>query len=366
LNDTAGSVRLSRQRHAARQYAPFVSILVPVRNEATYIEETLDWLLTQDYDPQRYEILVADGRSGDATRQLVAAIQEWRPQVILLDNPRQWSSAGRNAGVRVGRGDLFVLIDGHCELDNPHYLTDLVDAFERSGADCIGRPQPLQIAGATFLQRAIATARTSALGHHPDSHIYSNREGFVPPQSVAVAYRRSVFDKVGLFDESFDACEDVEFNHRVARAGLRCFLTPRAEVRYVPRDDLPALFRQMVRYGRGRVRLLRKHPETFTAPGFVPAALLAGIVAGPLLAWWLPILWWIYGGLLGMYAGLVFAFSGLLARQQREPRMAVVLPLVFPTIHVGAGWGMLSELLWRRAGRPPAEPAAQDQWPLAA
>src|SRR5207253_399201 len=100
----------------------------------------------------------------------------------------------------------------HCELDNPHYLAELADAFTARGADCVGRPQPLEVAGAGRLQRAIAAARASRLGHHPDSHIWSDRAGFVPPQSVAVAYRREVFEVVGLFDERFDACEDVEFN----------------------------------------------------------------------------------------------------------------------------------------------------------
>src|SRR5207244_2168104 len=101
------------------------------------------------------------------------------------------------------------------------------------------------VGGATLLQRAIATARASRLGHHPASYIYSNVEQFVPPQSVAIAYRREVFERVGWFDETFDACEDVEFNHRVAKAGLRCWLTPRVQVRYQPRGSLGELFVQM-------------------------------------------------------------------------------------------------------------------------
>ena len=141
-----------------------------------------------------------------------------------------WSSAGRNVAARAARGDIILLIDGHCEIGNRRYLSDLADAFLRTGCDCVGRPQPLYITGASILQKAIAAARSSRLGHHPASHIYANREGFVPPQSVAVAYRREVFERIGYFDESFDACEDVEFNHRAARAGLTCYFTPRVGV----------------------------------------------------------------------------------------------------------------------------------------
>ena len=165
----------------------------------------------------------------------------------------------------------------------------------------------------------------------------------MPAKSVAVAYRREVFDRVGGFDERFDACEDVELNHRIDRAGLRCFFTPAVQVRYFPRSSLRGLFRQMARYGRGRVRLLRKHPETFSPGGFIPAAWLAGLLAGPLLAMAWPPLWWVYGGAIAVYLAAVLATSAAIAVRRREPRLLGWLPFVFPTVHAGAGWGVLSE-----------------------
>jgi succinoglycan biosynthesis protein ExoA len=345
---------LAVRPHPARTEAsaaerPFISVIVPVRNEGRFIADTLGQLLRQDYPADRFEVLVADGRSTDDTPAIVTALQAHCRNLRLLDNPRRWSSAGRNAAIRAARGDLVLLVDGHCDLDNPHYLADLADAFARSSADCVGRPQPLDVRGATPLQRAVAAARSSRLGHHPASHIYSDREGFVPPQSVAVAYRREVFDKVGYFDEDFDACEDVELNHRVARAGLRCFFSPRASVRYFPRPSLGGLFRQMVRYGRGRVRLLRKHPDTFSPAALVPAAFLAGLVAGPLLALWVPVLIWVYAGALTTYALAVLAFSLALSVGKRQPELLPLLPPVFLAVHLGAGVGAWQELL---AGLP--------------
>jgi succinoglycan biosynthesis protein ExoA len=323
--------------------AAFISVIVPVRNEARFIRHTLDQLLAQNYPAGRYEILVADGRSTDATRAIVREVAAAHPNVTLLDNPRRWSSAGRNAAVRVARGDIVVLIDGHCELDDPNYLANLAEAFQRSSADAVGRPQPLQLPGAPPLQRAIAAARASRLGHHPDSLIYSSREGFVKPQSVAIAYRREVFDRVGLFDESFDACEDVDFNHRLDRAGLRCFFTPRVAVRYHPRGTLAGLFRQMARYGRGRARLLRKHPETLSPGCLVPAAFVLGALVGPAAAWLSPWLAGLYASCLGLYALLVVLASLLIARRARDVRLLPWLPPVFLAIHCGAGAGQLLE-----------------------
>src|SRR5947207_3179263 len=97
-----------------------------------------------------------------------------------------------------GLGEGFLLARHGCR-----------EAFQRSRADCLGRPQPLRVEGATRFQLAVALARESWLGHNPDSANFANRERFVTPDNVAVAYRREVFDRVGLFDESFDACEDV-------------------------------------------------------------------------------------------------------------------------------------------------------------
>lgn len=332
---------------------PYISVVVPVRNEARFIARTIEQLVGQDYPRDRFEVLIVDGRSTDATRAIIQSLASVHSNLALLDNPKQLSGAARNIGVRNARGELIVIVDGHCELEGREFLLNVADAFRWSGADCLGRPQPLDVSDASTLQKAIAAARASWLGHHPDSFIYSTQERFVPAKSVAVAYRRTVFDRVGEFDERFDACEDVELNHRIDKAGLPCFFAPKAAVRYFPRSSLPRLFHQMTRYGRGRSRLLRKHPETFSLGGFVPAAWLAGLVFGPLMAFAWPPLWWIYGSVLTLYLTVVMLTSTAVAVRRSEARLLVWLPLVFLTVHLGSGWGVISELLARDRQRRP-------------
>jgi succinoglycan biosynthesis protein ExoA len=330
---------------------------MPVRNEAKFIERTLTQLVTQDYDPERFEIVVVDGQSTDGTPERVAKFVEQHRNVHLYSNPRRLGSAARNVALRHARGEVVVIVDGHCELEDDQYLAKLASAFARSGADCIGRPQPLDVPAATALQRAIAAARSCWLGHHPDSYIYSCEEGFVPAKSVAVAYRRSVFEQVGTFDEHFDACEDVEMNHRIDRAGLRCFFTPEAAVHYTPRDSLSGLFRQLVRYGRGRVRLLRKHPETFSLTSLLPAFFLLGCAAGLALMWVSPWLAAAYLTVLAIYASILLVTSAAIATRWRDASLLLWLPLVFATVHAGSGAGALIEgsfLPWRRDKEPAA------------
>jgi succinoglycan biosynthesis protein ExoA len=349
---STSSLATTRRPDRADTTSPYISVVVPVRNEAAFVERTLTQLVDLDYDPQRYEVLVVDGQSTDGTPELVAEFATRHANVRLFDNPRQLSSAARNIAIRNAQGDLVVVVDGHCELEGRDYLTRLADAFDRSGADCVGRPQPLDIPGATPLQQATAAARSSRLGHHPDSYIYSAQECFVPAKSVAIAYRRSVFDTVGLFDETFDACEDVELNHRVDRAGLRCFFTPRVVVHYAPRSSLRGLYRQLVRYGRGRVRLFRKHPETFSSGMVPPTLFVAGLVAGLPLSLASDVLASVYAGGLLVYAAGVLGVSAWSAARTRRPALFFWLPPVFFTIHFAAGAGMLAE--WIRPTRRPS------------
>ena len=268
-------------------------------------------------------------------------------QIRLFDNPIRLSSGARNIGVQNASGQYLLIVDGHCEIPSRTYFKDMQSAFERTGADCLGRPQPLDVTNATLLQRAIAAARNSRLGHHPDSFIYSKQELEVPAISVAVAYKREVFEQVGQFDTQFDACEDCELNHRIDQAGLTCFLVPQLAIKYQPRNSLKGLFKQLTRYGRGRVRLARKHAERLSLSSLIPALFLLGLLMGPLFAYLIPVLGYVYWGVIALYLILVAGFSIVAAWTSTNKRIIAWLPIVFFTVHIASGWGVIREFLTR-------------------
>jgi glycosyltransferase involved in cell wall biosynthesis/GT2 family glycosyltransferase len=332
---------------------PFITVVMPVRNEACFIADTLEQLLAQDYPRGRYEVLVADGMSDDGTREVVSRIAAKDSRVHLLDNPKRRSSAGRNVGFKAGRGDYFVVVDGHCHVPGEHFLRDIMDCFEKSGADCLGRPQPLDPPGLLPFQRSVALARASRLGHGGDSLIYGDFEGLASPVSNGAAYRRQVFETVGYVDENFDACEDVEFNYRVELAGLQAYTSPKLTVRYYPRENLASLLGQMRRYGRGRTRLYRKHPALLILSALAPACFAGGIAAfavllGLNLAIGLSAFPAIIMNVLGLallaYAVLVSLSTVRICREHGWSH-ALLLPLIFLVVHGGLGLGMWEEFL---------------------
>src|SRR6187402_1837014 len=132
-----------------------VSVVVPVRNEAKAIEPALRTLLTQDFPAEKFEVIVADGGSEDATVPIVRRLQAEFANLKLVYNPGRLSSAGRNTAIRHATKDVAVIVDGHCHIPDRNYLKNLAAAFDASGADSLGRPQPLDIPNPTPFQLAV-------------------------------------------------------------------------------------------------------------------------------------------------------------------------------------------------------------------
>jgi glycosyltransferase involved in cell wall biosynthesis len=104
---------------------PFVSIVMPVRNEADFIERTIQCILNNDYPAGQMEVIVADGCSDDGTQAIIERIANRDSRVILLENAGRIVSTGLNMGLRASKGDIFIRIDGHAEIP-PDFIRNSV------------------------------------------------------------------------------------------------------------------------------------------------------------------------------------------------------------------------------------------------
>ena len=66
---------------------PFVSVIMPVRNERAFIEELVVGVLAQDYPASRFEVIVVDGLSTDGTREKLCELAANDTRLVVLDNP---------------------------------------------------------------------------------------------------------------------------------------------------------------------------------------------------------------------------------------------------------------------------------------
>ncbi len=312
---------------------PFVTVAMPSFNEEGYIEACLRTVLRQDYPADCFEVLVADGRSTDRTREIVGRVGAEDPRVALVDNPARVQAAGMNEAIRRARGDVIVRMDVHCEYA-PDYVRRCVEALERTGADNVGGAQRAQ--AETRFQRALCAALDSPLGVGGASYRSAANEGWVDTVFLG-AFRRRVFETVGMYDPGAFTNEDAELNQRIHDAGGRVFLSRDIVVHYHPRQSFRALAHQYFRYGRGRARTLVKHGRFLSIRPAIPAGVVlvgAALLATSWLQPFTPLAAALYGALTGVEAVRVGRRAG-----------AAHIPTVwaiFPVLHVSHGVGFLS------------------------
>ena len=256
---------------------PLVTVILAVLNEAEFIHRSLGATLAQDYPPDRFEVLVVDGGSTDGTLDQVRFIGD--PRVRILSNPGRIQACALNIGIDAAQGDVIIRVDGHTIIA-PDYVRQCVHYLNITDADNVGGPQ--RCTGITPWGHAIAAAYRSSFGV-PSRFTVNQRAGYVDTVYLG-AWPRTVFDRVGRFDENLKVNEDYQLNYRIRAAGGRIYLTPDIRSDYYGRQTLGELWQQFFRYGEGKFAVLVKHPGSARPRHLVAPAFVAALVGGAILA----------------------------------------------------------------------------------
>ncbi len=319
-----------------------VTIAMPAFNEEHYIEACIASVQAQDYPRELIEILVADGRSTDRTRDILARLAHSDPRIKMIDNPEKLQAAGLGRMVKAAEGDIIIRMDVHCEYA-PDYVRTCVEKLEQTGADNVGGAQRSK--AHTFFQRALCAALTSPLGVGGARYRSADAEGFVDTVFLG-AFRRKVFETVGLWDPKAITNEDTELNQRILEAGGKIFLSKDIVVHYYPRDSLQTLAKQYFKYGRGRARTLLKLGR-FTN---IRPALPFFVVAGGAAIAAVPPLWPVGAAALATYALATGAEAVRVGRTVGANAIPTVWT-IFPVLHISHGIGFAAGL-WQYLKSP--------------
>ncbi|MCW5809177.1 MAG: glycosyltransferase family 2 protein [Deltaproteobacteria bacterium] len=327
---------------------PRVTIAMPAFNEEHYIEACIASVQAQDYPRELIEVLVADGRSTDRTREILARLAEADPRIKTVDNPARLQAAGLGLLVKQATGDIVVRMDVHAEYA-PDYVRTCVETLERTGADNVGGAQRAK--AKTPFQRALCAALASPLGVGGAKYRSADAEGFVDTVFLG-AFRRRVFETIGLWDPGAITNEDAELNQRILDSGGQIYLSRDIVVHYFPRDSLQGLAKQYYRYGRGRARTLLKLGRFPTLRPLIPFMMVTG--AATLLL--VPPLWPIAPAAFAAYALATGAEAVRVSRSLGASAVPTVWS-IFPVLHASHGAGFLTGLLhYLRKPDWPAEP----------
>ncbi len=321
---------------------PFVTIIMPVRNERAYIMRSLKSIFAQDYPVEQMEIIVADGLSTDGTREIIKQQVQERPNIRLLDNPQHIVPSAMNIALHQASGEIIVRVDGHCEIASD-YVSQCVRHLQVSGADGVGGP--IETIGETTDAQAIALAMSSWFGMGGSAfRTIKDRALWVETVPFA-AYKMETIRRIGLYDEELVRNQDDEYNYRLLKQGGRILLTPDIQSRYYSRSSLRNLWRQFYQYGYWKVRVLQKHPRQMRWRQFVPFIFVLSIILAALL----PIGWGLLIFILLAYGAANIMASLQIARQHGWKYLPGLL-IAHPVMHIAYGWGFLVGL-GRFAGR---------------
>lgn len=315
---------------------PFVSIVMPVRNESAYIESCLNNVLAQDYPEGRLEIIVADGNSTDGTREIIQRVQKNSPILKLIDNPKKIVSAGLNEMMRNVRGSIIVRVDGHCEIA-PDYVSNAVRLLAKY-PEAIGVGGPIETIGQNWISKAVAVAMSSRFGVGGSAfRTNKNIETYVDTIPFP-AYRREVIEKAGPYDEELVRNQDDEYNYRLRKMGFKLLLSPQMKSWYYSRSSIGKLFSQYFQYGFWKVRVLQKHSQQMQMRQFVPflfvfSLLIFSVVSKEIFLF-----------LILLY-GCVNVTASLIESARNGWGYLPLLPLIYSVLHLSYGLGFGAGLI---------------------
>lgn len=320
------------------QDSPFVTIVMPIRNEAEFIERAVRSILNNNYPADRMEILVVDGISDDGTRGIIKHLAAEDSRVKLLDNPHHIVPHAMNKGISKSQGDIIIRVDGHAAVA-PDFVSQSVQVLnEHPDVWCAGGV--MKTIGTTYWGRVIAAAMSSPLGVGTGNFRLGNVEGYVDAV-IFGAHQRWVFDKVGMFDEELVRNQDDEFIQRMVEAGAKQYMSPKIRSTYFCRSNWRKLTHQYFQYGFWRIRTIQKRKKPARLRQLIPLVFVLGwivLILGACLR--RPMSW-----LLACYAGLYFILLivGMVhASHRARYKEALLVPLIFVIMHFAYGLGSLA------------------------
>lgn len=325
---------------------PFVSILMPVRNEESYIERSIRSVIEQDYPHDLMEIILADGRSTDQTKQVIQDFQDQYAKIHLIDNPGMIVPTGMNLAIQKAKGEILIRVDGHCEIDKD-YVKNCVEILKDPGIHGVGGP--METIGETFTAKAIAIAMSSFFGVGGSAFRTINNKKIFVETVPFPAYRKDTVQAAGPYDEEMVRNQDDEYNYRLLELGGKILLAPEIRSRYYSRSSLRKLWRQYFQYGYWKVRVMQKHRGQMKLRQFAPPLFVLSVLTGLVLLLFLPEAWFIFVFSIFLYI-VASLTAAIISARQYGWKYFLILMIIFPILHFSYGLGFLIGMV-KFAGR---------------
>ncbi len=249
----------------SRNYFPFVSIIVPVFNEARVIKESINSLLELDYS--NYEIIIVNDGSTDNTREVAENLVGYRKgrltdiKVSLINQPNGGKSRALNAGIKHSSAEIILCMDGDSQL-SPEAVKFAVRHFQN--------PEIGAVAGnVKVLNRRKFLTDLQALEYIEGLNMARSAQSFIRlvniiPGPIGIFRRKALVESGYYSNDTF--AEDADLTLKILANGWKIYYEP-ASVSYTEApSSLQQLLKQRYRWTRGIIQSIRKHKRLMINP----------------------------------------------------------------------------------------------------
>lgn len=327
-----------------------VSFCVIAYNEERTLPSLFYDIYEQEYPHEKMEIILVNAMSTDKTRELMEKFAEENKEfkrVVVLDNEKKIQAAGWNVAIREAQGDIIMRIDAHTKI--PREFVSKNVACIASGEDISGGPRPNIAEEDTPWKHTLLLAESSMFGSSIAVYRRSHHKMYVKSVFHG-AYRREVFEKVGLFNENLGRTEDNEMHYRINQAGYRICYNPDVISYQHTRNTWKGMIKQKFGNGYWVGLTVGICPKCFSFYHFVPFCFVMAILTAVFLA---------IGGvswpgmlLIAVYGILDILMSVTAVIKEKKSWHYFFLPLIFLSLHVSYGVGTVVGLIkmpfWRK------------------
>jgi glycosyltransferase involved in cell wall biosynthesis len=220
-----------------------VSIVIPTLNEENYLSQLVESLMISENIIA--EIFICDAGSTDNTIRIILELENKYSKLKYFKNTKKYVSHAFNEAYKIATGKYIALLGSHA-----FYPTSYIDKglgyLESGDADVIGGPLNQQGKGENG--KAIALAMSSKFGVGDTEFRTSKEKQYVDSVAFAI-YRKTIFEDVGLLNESLNRNQDDELHYRIKANGYKILMVPEMESTYYVRDSFKNLYKQYFGYG---------------------------------------------------------------------------------------------------------------------
>lgn len=293
-------------------------------------------MLSQDYPKVDLEIILVDGMSKDRTREIVATYTAKYPFIRMIDNPERIAPCAMNRGIKEAKGDVIIRLDAHVYYPK-NYFSLLVEKLnELPGAENVGALCNTLPVNDSITAQSIAAVLSSSFGMG-NSHFRVGADKEMEVDTVPFGcFHRSIFDKVGLYDEELVRNQDDELNARIIKSGGKIYLIPQLVCEYYARDTAKKVYKMFYQYGVFKPLVNKKLGSPATVRQFFPLFFVLGLLVGPVVCLFLPVLWWAYFAVIMLWFILATSFS---LKDSKSLKRILTQNWIYFVVHFGYGWG---------------------------